>query len=55
MRVSDDGIGLPENFDPARSLGLSIVSTLIESELGGQLTFEKSPSGGTTVAIHLTL
>lgn len=55
MRVSDDGIGLPDDFDPTRSLGLSIVSTLIESELGGQLAFEAGPSGGTTVAIHLTL
>lgn len=55
MRVSDDGIGLPEDFDPARSLGLSIVSTLIESELGGELVFEAGPSAGTTVSIHLTL
>jgi two-component sensor histidine kinase len=60
LRVSDDGVGLPNDFDPtdvstAQSLGLSIVSTLVESELGGSLTFEKRPRGGTTVAITLTV
>lgn len=39
VRVIDDGVGLPEGFDPADtgSLGLSIVSTLV-GEMGG--TFE---------------
>ncbi len=60
LRVSDDGAGLPSDFDPstsdsAQSLGLSIVTTLVESELGGSLTFQKRPRGGTTVAIGLTL
>lgn len=60
LRVSDNGAGLPADFDPsadgtARSLGLSIVSTLVESELGGSLTFEQRPRGGTTVAITLTV
>ena len=55
LRVSDDGAGLPADFDVAQSLGLSIVSTLVESELGGSLTFEKRPRGGTTVAITLTV
>ena len=34
--VTDDGVGLPEGFDPAAtgSLGLSIVRTLVE-EMGG--------------------
>ena len=58
LRVSDDGAGMPSGFDPNsagtdQSLGLSIVSTLVESELGGSLTFEKRPRGGTTVAITL--
>ena len=37
--LEDDGRGLPEGFDPERSthLGLSIVRTLVESELGGLL------------------
>lgn len=36
VMVSDDGVGLPEGFDPAAtgSLGLSIVRTLVE-EMGG--------------------
>lgn len=55
MRVSDDGVGLPADFDPARSLGLSIVSTLVEAELGGTLTFESRPGRGTTVTIALAL
>ncbi|MDR7086390.1 two-component sensor histidine kinase [Aeromicrobium panaciterrae] len=53
LRVSDDGVGLPKDFDPADSLGLSIVTTLVEGELGGTLTFERRNSGGTTVAISL--
>ncbi len=55
LRVSDDGAGLPPDFDIDQSLGLSIVSTLVESELGGQLSFEQRPRGGTTVAITLTV
>ena len=54
LRISDDGKGLPADFDPAASLGLSIVTTLVESELGGTLSFESSGSG-TTVAIALQL
>ena len=53
LRISDNGVGLPTNFDPAASLGLSIVSTLVEGELGGELVYEKSPRVGTTVAISL--
>ncbi|MGZ5371859.1 sensor histidine kinase [Aeromicrobium sp.] len=55
MRVSDNGVGLDVDFDPTRSLGLSIVTTLVETELGGTLTFERGASGGTTVAIQLTI
>jgi len=55
LRVSDDGIGLPPDFDPVESLGLSIVTTLVEGELGGTLSFEKGRAGGTTVAISLTV
>jgi two-component system, sensor histidine kinase PdtaS len=55
LRVSDDGMGMPPDFDVDQSLGLSIVSTLVESELGGSLTFERRPGGGTTVAIMLSV
>ncbi|MEH3033795.1 MAG: sensor histidine kinase [Aeromicrobium erythreum] len=55
LRVSDDGRGLPTDFDPDRSLGLSIVRTLVENELGGTLAFERPALGGTTVALTLAL
>ena len=55
LRISDDGAGMPSDFDVAESLGLSIVTTLVESELGGSLSFEQRPRGGTTVAITLTI
>jgi two-component sensor histidine kinase len=50
VEVSDDGTGLPNGFDPAGtgSLGLEIVRTLIESDLGG--TFELTSQGDGTVA-----
>ncbi|MGN6600524.1 MAG: sensor histidine kinase [Actinomycetes bacterium] len=39
LHVSDDGVGLPPGFDlsSTRSLGLQIVRTLVEVELGGSL------------------
>jgi two-component system, sensor histidine kinase PdtaS len=55
LRISDDGVGLPDAFDPTGSLGLSIVTTLVEGELGGTLNFEQRAGGGTTVAITLTV
>ena len=55
LRISDDGAGMPSAFDVDQSLGLSIVTTLVESELGGSLSFEVRPRGGTTVAITLTV
>ena len=55
LRVSDDGRGLPDDFDPTLSLGLSIVSTLVRGELKGDLDYESMPSGGTTVTIAFSL
>jgi len=42
-------------FDPdsSGSLGLSIVRTLVESELGGMLTLGSNPSGGTRVDLDV--
>ncbi|MGH9242832.1 MAG: sensor histidine kinase [Acidimicrobiales bacterium] len=39
VRVVDDGVGLPEGFrlDGVTGLGLSIVRTLVQSELGGEI------------------
>ncbi|WP_182380250.1 PAS domain-containing sensor histidine kinase [Nocardioides sp. WS12] len=55
VTVEDDGRGLPDGFDldAATSLGLSIVRTLVESELGGHLTLGHSVDGGTRAGISL--
>ena len=53
VSVSDDGVGLPADFDLDRSpsLGLSIVRTLVESELGGSIEIGAAPGGGTSVRL----
>jgi len=55
--VADDGHGLPEGFDLATSdgLGLQIVRTLLDSELGSQLQVRPRPGGGTEAVIGLSL
>lgn len=56
LEIADDGIGLPEGFDheTTASLGLSIVRTLAESELGGSFT-SASSSDGTTFTLVIPL
>jgi PAS domain S-box-containing protein len=41
LRVQDDGVGLPEGFDPLRTrkVGLLVVHTLTERDLDGRITF----------------
>ena len=55
VTVDDDGVGLPEGFDPegSSSLGLSIVRTLVESELDGHLEIGPRPGGGTRVHLDV--
>lgn len=53
VRVSDDGVGMPAGAE--ENLGLSIVRTLVESELNGTLSFEPGRGGGTTVMIELEI
>ncbi|CUR55894.1 putative two-component system sensor kinase [metagenome] len=55
LTVDDDGRGLPEGFDldSSTNLGLSIVRTLVESELDGLLQLGNRASGGTRVDIDL--
>ena len=58
VTVDDDGRGLPDGFDldTSTNLGLSIVRTLVESELGGQLDLGAVPSGpGTRVVLDVPL
>jgi two-component system, sensor histidine kinase PdtaS len=56
VTIDDDGRGLPDGFDldAATNLGLSIVRTLVESELGGQLVLENTPVG-TRVVVDVPL
>ncbi|MQY03397.1 putative sensor histidine kinase pdtaS [Actinomadura sp. RB68] len=55
--VSDDGVGLPADFDmdSSDSLGLQIVRTLIVGELGGRLEFRRRDGGGTEVVVDVPL
>ncbi len=58
VEVVDGGRGLPEGFDLDASthLGLSIVRTLVESELGGRLAVGAGAHGrGTRAAIDVPL
>ena len=47
IKISDDGVGLPKDFDLAQSsnLGLQIVRTLTENELKGDLALRSSQKG----------
>jgi two-component sensor histidine kinase len=53
--VRDDGRGLPHDFDPARSrgLGLSIVRTLVEEDLGGSLSLTPGEGAGISIRVPL--
>src|SRR3954451_5258472 len=53
VRVRDDGLGLPEGFDPATSdgLGLQIVRTLVTGELAGSLEMGPTGAAGGTEAV----
>ena len=49
------GVGLPEGFDPQRAgnLGLQIVRTLVEGELGGTFDMVPAPERGTQVVLDI--
>ena len=53
LEIFDDGIGLPPNFDrtKTKSLGIQIVRTLVETDLGG--TFELYTDNGTHAVITI--
>jgi two-component sensor histidine kinase len=55
LAVVDRGAGLPTGFDASRDagLGLQIVRTLVESELGGRLAAEAAAGGGTRVEVDV--
>jgi PAS domain S-box-containing protein len=53
LKVLDDGVGFPENFNPAGAsgMGLRIMQSRI-SMVGGALTIEHQPDGGTAVVFN---
>ncbi|MGX1627990.1 sensor histidine kinase [Streptomyces albidoflavus] len=55
ITVQDNGVGLPEGFDArtAGNLGLQIVRTLVEGELGGTFDMNSAPEGGTRVLLDI--
>jgi two-component sensor histidine kinase len=58
VRVVDDGRGLPAGFSLERApgLGLQIVRTLVDSELGGSISMRRPPKGaGTEVTLVVPL
>ncbi|HEY8543866.1 MAG TPA: sensor histidine kinase [Acidimicrobiales bacterium] len=59
VRVADDGAGLPEGFslESSTGLGLSIVRTLVTTELGGEITIANGdgPADRPGTVVELTL
>ncbi|HEX8580909.1 MAG TPA: sensor histidine kinase, partial [Acidimicrobiales bacterium] len=55
VRVVDDGAGLPEGFslEGSTGLGLSIVRTLVTTELAGEITMDGGDLGGTVVQLQV--
>jgi two-component sensor histidine kinase len=51
--ITDNGVGLPKNFNmkDAKGLGLNIVKTLVESELGGEFEMESDFENGSQTRI----
>ncbi len=57
LTVEDDGSGIGGDFDldSSTGLGLSIVRTLVESELGGRIQIDPAPTCGTRVTLDVPL
>jgi two-component system, sensor histidine kinase PdtaS len=57
VEVLDEGAGLPAGFalEDSDRLGLQIVRTLVEGELGGRLTLERRPERGTRALLEVPL
>lgn len=57
LTVSDDGNGLPEDFDPqtAANTGLELVGSLVRVDLRGSVVFDNLPHGGGRVVVTFPL
>ena len=58
VRVTDDGVGVPDDFslESATGLGLSIVRTLVTTELAGSIEMRAAPGGrGTVVELRVPI
>jgi two-component sensor histidine kinase len=57
LAVHDDGVGLPPGFDleTSANLGLAIVKTIVEDDLGGVLAVGSVSGRGTTVTVRVPL
>ena len=58
MKVIDDGIGLPPNFniEEQRGLGTSIIRALASSELGGGITMRnRADSSGSEALVQVPI
>ncbi len=55
VTVTDDGPGLPLDFDAAveSNLGIQIIRTLIEEDLGGSFRLANAASGGTAATLTI--
>ena len=53
ISIADNGRGLPADFDleDTQGLGLQIVRTLVEKDLGGTLHLERQPQGGSRATL----
>jgi two-component sensor histidine kinase len=56
LSVSDDGVGLPENFNPGEtdSMGLTLVNMLAK-QIGGAVEIKKAEERGTTAVLRFNL
>ena len=53
LSIADDGIGLPDEIDPKKGLGMSIMHHRARM-IGAELVIKKNPKGGTSVICQLT-
>lgn len=57
LSISDNGSGLPADFSLLKhhGLGLELVSTMVEEDLGGKFTLENKTDGGTLATISIPM